>query len=182
MDGTQGPAARRHTGPRADGRRPGGTFGTTDHHSHFDTAQHAPVRGHGSAAAGFSVVSALAAQLDRDLMRLGQLAENLHSITGGEGRPQAAGGGVVHVLCAAHRDRRADEPASAEPADDKILTVRQLEILRLLAGGLSNRIIARRLGIAEKTVKNHMQAIFTRLEVADRTQAALYAVRNNLVG
>jgi DNA-binding NarL/FixJ family response regulator len=55
-----------------------------------------------------------------------------------------------------------------------------LEVLRLLTSGMTNRHIARTLGITEKTVKNHMQAIFARLEVADRTQAALYAVRHRL--
>jgi len=45
---------------------------------------------------------------------------------------------------------------------------------------MTNRHIARQLGIAEKTVKNHMQAIFTRLAVSGRTQAALYAVRHRL--
>lgn len=59
------------------------------------------------------------------------------------------------------------------------LTPRQLEVLVLLTDGMTNRHIARALGITEKTVKNHMQAIFARLNVSDRTQAAIYAVRHN---
>ncbi|WP_234336042.1 response regulator transcription factor [Streptomyces sp. NRRL S-920] len=70
-----------------------------------------------------------------------------------------------------------------EPADVKspssALTPRQLEVLALLTDGMTNRHIARALGITEKTVKNHMQAIFARLNVSDRTQAAVYAVRHN---
>jgi len=51
-----------------------------------------------------------------------------------------------------------------------------------VVGGLSNRRIARQLGIAEKTVKNHLAAIFMKLRVSDRTQAALYAVRVGMAG
>ena len=50
-------------------------------------------------------------------------------------------------------------------------------MLRLLADGLSNRRIARTLGIAEKTVKNHLAAVFVKLDVHDRTQAAVWAIR-----
>lgn len=70
---------------------------------------------------------------------------------------------------------------SGEPAGEKsllsALTSRQLEVLVLLTDGMTNRHIARALGITEKTVKNHMQAIFARLNVSDRTQAAVYMVR-----
>ena len=62
-----------------------------------------------------------------------------------------------------------------------VLTSREREVLTLVARGLSNRRIARNLGIAEKTVKNHLAAIFPKLQVSDRTQAALYAVRLGLV-
>jgi DNA-binding NarL/FixJ family response regulator len=55
------------------------------------------------------------------------------------------------------------------------LTAREREVLALVAGGLSNKQIARRLGIAEKTVKSHLTSVFQRLDVSDRTQAALWA-------
>ena len=60
------------------------------------------------------------------------------------------------------------------------LTPRELEVLRLIARGRSNRLIARDLALSEKTVKAHVSAILGKLDVADRTQAALYAVHHNL--
>jgi DNA-binding NarL/FixJ family response regulator len=55
------------------------------------------------------------------------------------------------------------------------LTAREREILALIAEGLPNKLISRRLGISEKTVKAHLTSIFSRLGVTDRTQAALWA-------
>jgi DNA-binding CsgD family transcriptional regulator len=63
-----------------------------------------------------------------------------------------------------------------------VLTSREREVLALVAKGLPNRNIARYLGISEKTVKNHLAAVFVKLGVSDRTQAALHAVRTGLVG
>jgi NarL family two-component system response regulator LiaR len=65
------------------------------------------------------------------------------------------------------------------PADD--LTPRELEVLRLIARGRSNKVIALELGMAEKTVKTHVSHVLTKLGLTDRTQAALYAVREGLV-
>jgi DNA-binding NarL/FixJ family response regulator len=55
------------------------------------------------------------------------------------------------------------------------LTCRELNVLGLLARGLSNRLIARRLEIAEKTVKNHLSNVYLKIGANHRTQAALYA-------
>lgn len=60
------------------------------------------------------------------------------------------------------------------------LTPREHEVLRLVARGLSNRLIARELALSEKTVKAHVSAVLSKLGVADRTQAALYAVQHGL--
>ncbi len=60
------------------------------------------------------------------------------------------------------------------------LTGRELEVLRLVRQGLANKQIARRLGISERTVKAHLTSVFQRLDVADRTQAALWAERNGI--
>ena len=55
------------------------------------------------------------------------------------------------------------------------LSPREEEVLRLLATGLANKQIARRLGITERTVKAHLTSVFQQLGVTDRTQAALWA-------
>ena len=60
------------------------------------------------------------------------------------------------------------------------LTRREMDVLRLLAGGLSNSDIADRLYLSEGTVRNHVSAIFTKLNVTDRTQAAIVAIRHGL--
>jgi DNA-binding NarL/FixJ family response regulator len=61
------------------------------------------------------------------------------------------------------------------------LTEREEEVLRLVGAGMPNKVIARRLGISEKTVKAHLTSVFNRLGVTDRTQAALWAQRRGLV-
>lgn len=60
------------------------------------------------------------------------------------------------------------------------LTAREVEVLNLIADGLLNKEIAKKLYISEKTVKNHVSSIFKKLNVCDRTQAAIYAFKNNL--
>lgn len=65
--------------------------------------------------------------------------------------------------------------------DDEILTRREIEVLKLLAEGLFNKEIAYKLSISEKTVKNHVSNIFKKIGVFDRTQAAVYAIKNNFV-
>lgn len=61
------------------------------------------------------------------------------------------------------------------------LTARELEVLAHIGGGLSNKRIARALGISESTVKAHVGHVLAKLGVADRTQAALHAQRSGLV-
>lgn len=63
----------------------------------------------------------------------------------------------------------------------KSLTKRELDVLKLLAVGMFNKEVGKRLEISERTVKNHVSNIFKKLEVTDRTQAAVFAIRNNLV-
>lgn len=66
-------------------------------------------------------------------------------------------------------------------AHKNILTNREYEVIILLSEGLFNKEIGARLGISEKTVKNHVSNIFKKINVSDRTQAALYAIKNNIV-
>ena len=61
------------------------------------------------------------------------------------------------------------------------LTKRELEILTQVAGGMFNKEIAVNLNISERTVKNHISNIFRKIDVSDRTQAAVFAIRNNIV-
>ena len=61
------------------------------------------------------------------------------------------------------------------------LTERELEILAEVAAGANNKAIAEKLFLSEKTVKNHITSILRKLKVNDRTQAAIYAIKHNLV-
>jgi DNA-binding NarL/FixJ family response regulator len=61
------------------------------------------------------------------------------------------------------------------------LTERELEIIRALARGMSDRQIAHSLGISEKTVRNHTSNIYRKLHIFDRTQAVIYAVREGII-
>lgn len=66
---------------------------------------------------------------------------------------------------------------------DKIesLTSRELEVLVRVANGMINKEIATSLHISERTVKNHISNIFKKIDVSDRTQAAVFAIKNNIV-
>lgn len=69
----------------------------------------------------------------------------------------------------------------APPSGKEVLTARELDALRCLAQGMTNREIAEKLVISETTVKTHISSILSKLQLADRTQAALYAVRQGLL-
>jgi DNA-binding NarL/FixJ family response regulator len=77
--------------------------------------------------------------------------------------------------------RRRGERASAQPSGLDGLTARERDLLRLLASGRSNKEIARELHLAESTVKNRLREVFEKLDVKDRTQAAVYAVSHGLL-
>ncbi|AEW04823.1 two component transcriptional regulator, LuxR family [Sulfobacillus acidophilus DSM 10332] len=78
------------------------------------------------------------------------------------------------IRSVAHRD----EKEAQEPVQ---FTARELEVLRLVGQGLSNREIANTLFIAENTVKNHLRNILQKLHFENRVQAAAYAIRHGLV-
>ncbi|MFE2500137.1 response regulator [Streptomyces scopuliridis] len=75
----------------------------------------------------------------------------------------------------------AQEPGSGQGRGTS-LTEREREVLSLIADGRSNREIARALVLSEKTVKTHVSNILMKLDLADRTQAALWAVRHGVTG
>jgi NarL family two-component system response regulator LiaR len=83
------------------------------------------------------------------------------------------GGALLHPQVAAR--------LLSEMTEDP-LTPREREVLVLIGRGMPNKLIARELGLSEKTVKAHVSSILGKLGVTDRTQAALYAVREGLVG
>lgn len=113
-------------------------------------------------AAGYLLKDVLRADLLRAIRQAAQGAPVLH--------PEAQRRLVEHVT---------QPPVMGAAAD---LTERELEVLRLIAQGQSNRQIADSLHITEGTVKGHVSNILSKLHLQDRTQAALYAVRHGLAG
>jgi len=95
-------------------------------------------------------------------------------------RDVAAGRTAVQPLVSERLARGLESSVSdfprLEPPDP--LTEREVEVLRLMTGGYSNREIARALHVAEGTVKNHVSSILSKLGVRDRTRAVLQAVRS----
>jgi DNA-binding NarL/FixJ family response regulator len=90
------------------------------------------------------------------------------------------GGSVLDPAVATRVLAEVANPAGHDAGLDQ-LTAREREVLSLLGEGLSNRDLAARLYVAEKTVKTHVSAVLAKLHLADRTQAALFAVRHGLV-
>jgi DNA-binding NarL/FixJ family response regulator len=77
------------------------------------------------------------------------------------------------------RQFSAADPVKTALGDD--LTQREVEVLKRIAEGLSNKQIGQQLAISEKTVKNHINNILSKLHLYDRTQATLFAIRSGLV-
>lgn len=99
-----------------------------------------------------------------------ELADGIRRVHRGEA--------LLHPTIAA----RVMREVTADPKDGgQLLTSRELDVLRLLAKGMSNKAIAQELVVSEKTVKTHVSNILAKLHLVDRTQAALYAVRERLV-
>ena len=116
-------------------------------------------------AAGYLLKDSAPEEVDRAVRAVHQ----------GEGRLDPSLAALVMAQVA-----RPDPPASGSDALH-LLTPRETEVLRLLGEGLSNRALAERLFVSEKTVKTHVSSILAKLGLADRTQAALYAVHHGLV-
>jgi NarL family two-component system response regulator LiaR len=100
----------------------------------------------------------------------------VRAVAAGEGRLDPSLAAVVMAAAAGRGE--ADATGDAGLAR---LTPRETEVLRLLGEGLSNRALAERLFVAEKTVKTHVSSILAKLGLTDRTQAALFAVHHGLV-
>jgi len=67
------------------------------------------------------------------------------------------------------------------PGRNPALSEREMEVIRLIALGMTNRQIAAKLSLSEKTIKNHVSHIFRKLKITARTQAAIHAISNNLL-
>jgi two-component system, NarL family, nitrate/nitrite response regulator NarL len=117
-------------------------------------------------------------------LRPEQLYDLLRGVMRGEAPISPA---IAGRLLAAFRDgegsrtvsRRSSEPLSLSPTEPAV-TRRELEVLRLVADGLSNKEIGARLWITEGTVKNHVHNALEKLHVENRIQAAAYIVRHGL--
>jgi DNA-binding NarL/FixJ family response regulator len=117
------------------------------------------------------ILDALGAGAIGYLLKDSEPAELLQGI-----RAAARGESPLAPKAASHLVRRHHQPSVPQ------LTEREQEILALIAQGAANKVIAQRLQIAEKTVKNHVSRIFQTLDVTDRTQAALWAARHGVDG
>jgi DNA-binding CsgD family transcriptional regulator len=94
----------------------------------------------------------------------------------GEVRAGRLDGDAVTAVRAA-----AGEPIRRRRSGPSGLTDRQIEVLRLLAAGLSNREIGRRLSVTPRTAEHHVQDIYARIGVSSRAAAALYAMQHDLL-
>jgi two-component system, NarL family, response regulator LiaR len=97
-------------------------------------------------------------------------------------RAAHAGEAIIDPTVAGRLVRALADRPCRRLADEERLTRREQEVLELIVGGRSNKRIALELGISEKTVKTHVGHVLAKLGVTDRTQAALLAVRDGLVG
>lgn len=102
-----------------------------------------------------------------------ELAEVIRRAAGGEA--------VLHPHVAARLVREVQGARAQAPNPFSELSERELEVLRLIADGLSNAEIAERLVLSPKTVKGHVSNILSKLHLQDRTQVAVYAWRTGLV-
>ena len=90
------------------------------------------------------------------------------------------GESYIQPKLAADLIKEFNKPRGARVKNENELTQREYEVIVLIADGLNNKDIADRLFISEKTVKNHVSNIFRKINVSDRTQAAIYAYKNNI--
>jgi len=92
---------------------------------------------------------------------------------------------IIHAVEMVHQNKRCVAPEIAKRLTETIareeLTPRELEVLSLVANGLTNKEIARRLFISEKTARNHVANCLLKLDADDRTKAVTTAVRRGLI-
>lgn len=101
-----------------------------------------------------------------------ELKQAIQAVLDGENYIQAS-------LIPALNNRLANRDIDKDKIDS--LTSRELEVLIQVANGMFNKEIATNLHISERTVKNHVSNIFKKIDVSDRTQAAVFAIKNNII-
>jgi NarL family two-component system response regulator LiaR len=118
-------------------------------------------------------------------LRAGAISYTLKDIRSGDLpeviRKAAQGESLLHPRVAALVIQEVRETKRRIPAAFASLTERELEVLRLIAEGYSNTIIAEKLVLSEKTVKGHVSNILSKLHIEDRTQAAVFAWQRGLM-
>jgi DNA-binding NarL/FixJ family response regulator len=92
-----------------------------------------------------------------------------------------AGESVLHPAIAKKLVNRVTQQSAPEDVGGEALTDREMEVLRLAAGGLSNRQIAERLVVSPRTVQSHMANIFGKLQVGSRTEAVMVGLRKRWI-
>ena len=97
-------------------------------------------------------------------------------------RAAAAGDALLSPGLAAKLLAHVGAPTPVSTRDGAVLSGRELDVLRLLASGKANADIARELFLSPHTVRNHISNILSKLQIANRTEAAAYAIRSGLVG
>ena len=105
-----------------------------------------------------------------------EIVRAVYSVASGEA---VYGGAVARRIVAFYSGRQVESPVARAFPD---LTPREREVLELLAAGCRNHEIARRLGMSEKTVRNHVSQVLTKLQVPDRTAAAFKAHESGISG
>lgn len=103
---------------------------------------------------------------------LAELKKAIQTVLSGENYIQAS-------LIPALNNRLANRDIDKDKIES--LTSRELEVLIQVANGMINKEIATSLNISERTVKNHISNIFKKIDVSDRTQAAVFAIKNNII-
>ena len=104
------------------------------------------------------------------LVQLGERRHRMHNLVGA----------LQHEIATSHSYRGKSE-LRVVSAPARALSVREVSVLKQVASGFSNKQIAGRLGISDKTVRNHMTTIFEKLAVSNRTEAVLRAVRSGVL-
>lgn len=111
---------------------------------------------------------------------LAEVVANMHKALGEAQNALQVQEQLIQDLRAAAGPTLSEEDLAARAALD-LLTARERQILVLVSQGNSNRSVAKALGISEKTVKNHLSAVFTKAGVSDRTQAVVLGIRCGIV-